>query len=103
MTLDCLDRRGGNSLACGVLAQIDDRRTRRQRLSRAPRQGQSLELAAFHILERLERWCGRSENHGGTGALRAQDGEVAGRIAEPAFVLLERGVMFLVDDDHAEI
>jgi hypothetical protein len=35
--------------------------------------------------------------------LRSQDGEVAGRIAEPAFVLLERGVVFLVDDDHAEI
>ena len=36
-------------------------------------------------------------------ALRAQDGEVARRVAKAAFVLLERGVVFLVDDDHAEI
>jgi hypothetical protein len=35
--------------------------------------------------------------------LRAQDGEIARRIPEPAFVLLERGVVFLVDDDDAEL
>ena len=61
------------------------------------------ELAADHVLQGLERGRRRAEHDGHAGALRAQDGEVARRIAEAALVLLERRVVFLVDDDDAEI
>ncbi len=86
-----------------VVAQVDDGGARRQRLAGAPRQRQAREFSAQHVLQRLERRRRGAEHHRSTGALRAQDGEVARRIAEAAFVLLERGVVFLVDDDEAEI
>ena len=40
---------------------------------------------------------------GAAGALRAQDREIARRVAKAALLLLERGVVFLVDDHDAEI
>ena len=60
-------------------------------------------LAGGHVLQGLERGSRRAQHDGHRGALRAQDGEIARRIAKAALVLLERGVVFFVDDDDAEI
>ena len=55
------------------------------------------------VLQGFERRCRRSEHDRRAGSLRAQDGQIARRIAEAALVLLERGVVFFVDDDQSEI
>ncbi len=66
----------------------------------APRQLEFLVTALRGVVERLERRRRRAEHHGDVQALRADDGEIARRVAKAA-LLLERRVVLLVDDDEA--
>jgi hypothetical protein len=50
----------------------------------------------------LQRWRRRAEHDRDAAFARAKDGDVARRVAH-AVLLLERGVVLLVDDDQAEV
>jgi hypothetical protein len=52
------------------------------------------------VVEGLQRRRGRTEHDGDVRLMRAPDRHVARRVAQ-AFLLLERGVVLLVDDDQA--
>ncbi len=66
----------------------------------AGRHRQAAVATRAHVLQALQRRRRRGEQHGHAEALRAHDGEVAGRVPEAA-LLLERRVVLLVDDDQA--
>jgi hypothetical protein len=64
-------------------------------------QRQALVATLLHPLPGLQRWRGRTQQHGHALAVAAPDGQVARRIAR-TFLLLEGRVVLFVDDDQAQ-
>ena len=97
-----LDREHGrrrDALRGGVPAQVDQVDRGRFRAAGAARQAEQRRASRLRALEALERRRGRAEHDGNRQALRASQRQVARGVAE-AFLLLVRGVVFLVDDDQ---
>ena len=88
-----------NALRGGVPAQVDQVDRGRLRTTGAARQAEQRRASRLRALEALERRRGRAKHDGNRQALRAGQREVARGVAE-AFLLLVRGVVFLVDDDQ---
>ena len=72
-----------------------------RRRNRARREHQALVAAVLRLMKRLERRRGRAEHDRYTALPCAPDGDVAAVVAH-AFLLLERRIVFFVDDDEAE-
>ena len=83
------------------LAQIDGFDTRQPRGAVAIRQQRAAVAASFDIDDRLQRRRGRHQHGGAALQARAHDRQVAGVIND-AILLLEGGVVLLIDHDQAE-
>ena len=101
MPLDRLNRRSRDAGLHGARAQIDQTHAWRLGLRRPVLQRQTCVATTGDVVQRLERWCGRAQQHGHSGTLRAHDGQVPCRIPEASLMLFERGVVLFVDDYDA--
>ncbi|MNM38523.1 hypothetical protein D3C81_492800 [compost metagenome] len=67
-----------------------------------PRQAEVVILASFGIVQGLKRRGGGAEQYGDAGAMGPHHREIPGVVAKTV-LLLEGAVVFLVDDDDAEV
>ncbi len=84
-----------------MAAQIDDRHLRQRPRRRPLGERQTREPPARDVVRALQRRRGRPEDRQRAGLLRAHHRQIAPVVAD-AFLLLERGIVLLVDDHHAE-
>ena len=84
-----------------MTAQVDDRHLRQRPGRRPLGERQTHEPAARDVLRALQRRRGRAEDRQRAGVLRAHHRQIAPVVAD-ALLLLERGIVLLVDDHHAE-
>src|SRR5581483_6631936 len=96
--LDRAHERRRETLLGRLPAQVDDaHRGQRRARHGALREREVLVAAVPRVLPALERGRRAAEDHRAAGELRAVDGGVAPGVAQP-FLLLEGGVVLLVDD-----
>ena len=80
---------------------VHDLDLREARAADTVREVEPVVAAGLDVGQRLERGRGGCEHDGGAGQLRADHGHVAGVVDDPV-LLLEGGVVLLVDDDEAQ-
>ncbi|MNZ58589.1 hypothetical protein D3C78_766030 [compost metagenome] len=68
----------------------------------APRQAEVVILAALGVVQRLQRGGGRAEQDWDAGAMGPHHRQIP-RVVAKTILLLEGAVVFLVDDDDAEV
>ena len=84
-----------------MAAQVDDGHLGERPRRRPFGERQAHEPAARDVVRALQRRRGRAEDRQRAGVLRADQRQIAPVVAH-AFFLLERGIVLLVDDHHAE-
>jgi hypothetical protein len=82
--------------------QIDEPNVRWLRSASALWKFKPGEIAGTTMLQQFQRRCGRAENDRNVAVFRTSDGEIASRITQ-ALLLLERVVVFFVNDNQAEV
>ena len=84
-------------------SQVNERHPWRGSLVRTSRQRQACIAVVDYVVECFKCRCGRAKDYRYVCALSADDREIARGVSKAAFVLFERCVVFLIDDDDAEI
>ena len=85
----------------GLAAQVQQDHTRRLGTTGPLRQRQASVTTLLHVKQGFQRRRGGTQQHRHLAVVGAPHGQVAGGIAKPV-LLLERGVVFFVDNDQAQ-